>query len=494
MALLTILLFYFRERRERFNARIAEGVKSLQDKEERLSCTLRSIGDAVISTDANGRVVAMNPVAEELTGLALSESAGLPISEVLNVVNTLTGDSAFIPVDEVLSTGEVCHLADHTTLIARDGTKRQIADSAAPICDSWGNITGVVLVFSDVTEQYRMRNELSDSEARLHTLVQTIPDLIWLKDKDGVFLSCNTKFQRFFGAGEADIVGKTDYDFVDRELADSFRENDLIAMAAGKPSSNEEWITFADDGQRVLLDTTKTPMFDSQGVLIGVLGIGRDITERKRAEAVQQEALDRLQKIASRVPGLVYQYQLRPDGSSCMPFASEALRDIFSISPDEVREDASKVFAAIHPDDCSSVAASIQASAQDLSPWRPEFRVKFDDGTIHTLYGDAVPQREADGSTLWHGFITDITERKQSEEALRESEERWQFALSGAGDGVWDWNTQTNHVFFSSKWKAMFGYAEDEVGDTLDDWDKRVHPEDKKQCYEDIEKHFSGET
>jgi PAS domain S-box-containing protein len=124
--------------------------------------------------------------------------------------------------------------------------------------------------------------------------VQTIPDLIWLKDNNGVYLACNTMFERFFGASEAGIVGKTDYNFVDRKLADFFRENDRKAMAAGNPTSNEEWITFADDGHRALLDTIKTPIYDDQGLLIGVLGIGRDITDRKRAEERLKETLDSL--------------------------------------------------------------------------------------------------------------------------------------------------------------------------------------------------------
>ena len=139
---------------------------------------------------------------------------------------------------------------------------------------------------------------MRNSEARLHTLVQTIPDLIWLKDKDGVYLSCNTMFERFFGAKEADIVGKTDYDFVDRKLADSFREHDNKAMAAGKTTSNEEWITFADDGHRAFLDTIKTPMYDTQGTLIGVLGIGRDITDRRSVERIRKALGATVQAIA----------------------------------------------------------------------------------------------------------------------------------------------------------------------------------------------------
>jgi len=113
---------------------------------------------------------------------------------------------------------------------------------------------------------------------RLRSLVRAIPDLIWLKDPEGVYLCCNAMFERFFGAREADIVGKTDYDFIERELAGFFREHDRQALLASGPSINEEWVTFADDGHRALLETIKLPLRDAEERLIGVLGIARDIT------------------------------------------------------------------------------------------------------------------------------------------------------------------------------------------------------------------------
>jgi PAS domain S-box-containing protein len=161
-----------------------------------------------------------------------------------------------------------------------------------------GQPESFIVLLRDVTERKRAEEALFNSERRLHTLVQAIPDLIWLKDKDGVYLSCNTMFERFFGVKEAEIVGKTDYDFVDRELADSFREHDRKAMAAGKITSNEEWITFADDGHRVFLDTIKTPMYDTKETLIGVLGIGRDITNRRSVERIRKALGATVQAIA----------------------------------------------------------------------------------------------------------------------------------------------------------------------------------------------------
>ena len=139
-------------------------------------------------------------------------------------------------------------------------------------------------LLSVINDHKRAEMALRNSETRLRTLVQTIPDLIWVKDLEGAYLSCNMMFGRYFGASEVDIVGKTDYDFVNKELADFFREHDRKAMTAEKPMINEEWITFADDGHRAFLETIKAPMYDSAGTLNGVLGIGRDITDRELSE------------------------------------------------------------------------------------------------------------------------------------------------------------------------------------------------------------------
>jgi PAS domain S-box-containing protein len=163
-------------------------------------------------------------------------------------------------------------------------------------------------------ERRQAGEALVKSEKRYHDLVNTIPDLIWLKDADGVYMSCNVMFERFFGAKEADIIGKTDYDFVDKELADFSRENDFMSMAAGKPSKNEEWITFADDGHRAMLDTIKTPMYDDKGNIIGVLGIGHDITDRKLVEEekfkleLQLHQAQKMESVGSLAGGVAHDF------------------------------------------------------------------------------------------------------------------------------------------------------------------------------------------
>jgi diguanylate cyclase (GGDEF)-like protein/PAS domain S-box-containing protein len=180
-----------------------------------------------------------------------------------------------------------------------DAAERMLASKVRHlvVVDPAGNVAGL-LSEHDLTHavtkgliDYRQMEE----SAFLRTLINTLPDLVWLKDTNGVYLACNPRFERFFGAQENDIVGKTDYDFVDKDLADFFRENDRKAMEKGGPSVNEEWVTFADDGHRELLETLKTPMYEGSGKLIGVLGIGRDISQRKQNEAKlrdQSEFLD----------------------------------------------------------------------------------------------------------------------------------------------------------------------------------------------------------
>ncbi len=125
---------------------------------------------------------------------------------------------------------------------------------------------------------------LAREHLHLQTLLDTLPDLIWLKDPDGVYLNCNRRFEQFFGVPEEALIGKTDFDFVDREQAEFFRANDRAAQAAGGPRSNEEWLTFASDGHRERVLTTKTPMVDNTGHLVGILGIARDISDLKDLE------------------------------------------------------------------------------------------------------------------------------------------------------------------------------------------------------------------
>jgi PAS domain S-box-containing protein len=161
---------------------------------------------------------------------------------------------------------------------------------------------GTVVMHDNITQSKRTEMRLDDERTLLGTLLATIPDLVWLKDPNGVYLTCNAQFEALFGARQADIVGRTDRDFVSPAQAEEYLRGDRHAMQAGKPCLFEEWITYARDGRRALVETTRTPMLDGRGALVGVLGVARDITERHiMQQQVQQLALfDPLTHLANR--------------------------------------------------------------------------------------------------------------------------------------------------------------------------------------------------
>jgi PAS domain S-box-containing protein len=181
------------------------------------------------------------------------------------------------------------------------------ADEVTLLEELAGNLTYGIMALRMADERALAESHFENERTRLRTLVQTIPDLVWLKDTEGVYLSANQRFEQLFCAQEADIIGKTDYDFVDRELADFFRMHDRRAMEADQPSVNEEWLTFAATGYRGLFETIKTPMRDLQGKVIGVLGVSRDITERINAEASIRELNADLDATLKAIPDLLFE-------------------------------------------------------------------------------------------------------------------------------------------------------------------------------------------
>jgi len=150
----------------------------------------------------------------------------------------------------------------------------------------------------DITERKLAAIQIDNERIRLRTVLRTIPDMVWLKDKNGVYILCNPPFERLFGVTESEIVSKTDYDFVDQQLVDFVTQKDKEALLAGKPCVSEVAVTYADDGRKGLLETIKTPMLDSIGNVVGILGVARDISVRKAAEEALLKAKTDLEGFA----------------------------------------------------------------------------------------------------------------------------------------------------------------------------------------------------
>jgi len=255
-------------------------------------------------------------------------------------------------------------------------------------------------------EEARKRHE---SETHLQTLIETIPDLVWAKDPDGVYLACNPKFERFFGAREEEIIGKTDYDFVASESADFFRQHDKIAMDAGKPSINEELVTYADDGHEELLETIKTPMRDSEGQLVGVLGIARDITERKHIES----KLRTLSQAIEQSPVSV----VITDPKANIQYVNSAFEQLTGYSSAEaVGENPRMLKSGNTP---REIYRELWQTITSGRTWQGEIQNRRKNGELFWEHANIAPVLDEAGKTLHYLAVKeDITLRKQQEKHI----------------------------------------------------------------------------
>ncbi len=197
------------EIQEDTNKKLQHANDTLLVSEEKLAVTLKSIGDAVIATDAEGRVKLLNPVAEHLTGWTQAEAAGRPIDDIFHIINKETRQPAIIPVMEAVTRGTIQGLANHTVLIARNGGECDIADSCAPIRDGESQVVGAVLVFRNVTEEYAVQQALRDNAALVQTILNTVVDgIITIRASDGTVEKVNPAAERMFGYAVAELIGQ----------------------------------------------------------------------------------------------------------------------------------------------------------------------------------------------------------------------------------------------------------------------------------------------
>ncbi len=259
--------------------------EALRRQSEWARLTLASIGDAVISTDAQGRVTFMNPVAEQLTGWPQAEAMGRPLPEVFHIVNERTRRPVENPALRALQEGTIVGLANHTALVARDGRERPIDDSAAPMRDESGALIGVVLVFRDVTE----RKSAEQSRKLLAAIVEASEDAIVSKTLDGVIRSWNSAAERLFGYTAQEAVGQPINLIIPPDRQDEERAI-VQQLRRGERIEHFETVRVASDGRLIDISLSVSPLLDEDGQVVGASKVARDITERKRAEAALREA------------------------------------------------------------------------------------------------------------------------------------------------------------------------------------------------------------
>ncbi|MEI6851220.1 MAG: PAS domain S-box protein [Bacteroidota bacterium] len=217
------------------------------------------------------------------------------------------------------------------------------------------------------------------------------------------------------------------------------------------------------DGSTLWLETIFNVLRDENGKATSVIGEGRNITERRKAEQLVKDWNTKFSKLSANAPGLIYQFTRRPDGSYYVPIASEGIRDIFGCSPEDVADNFDAIARVLHPDDAERVIADIEYSADHLSYFTCEFRVLIPGRPVQWIYSKSTPEKLPDGSITWFGFNTNITNLKLIQEELKKSQDRFTQVAENAGEWIWEVDINGLYTYASPVVEKVLGYTPDEI-------------------------------
>ncbi|MFA5920007.1 MAG: PAS domain S-box protein [Methylococcaceae bacterium] len=424
---------HFLEIQEETNKQLQQANVTLQDSEEKLAVTLNSIGDAVIATDAKARVTLLNPLAGQLTGWTQAEATGRPVDEIFQIINQETRQPSTIPVMETLEHGTIQGLANHTIVIARDGSECAIADSCAPIRDRAGQVIGAVLVFRDVTEEYAAQQALRDSTALIQTILNAVVDgIITLHAHGGIVEKVNPAAERMFGYTAAELIGQKFSLLIPELDRDQRNGNGSLEYYSASDEARavglgREVVGRRKDGSIFPMEIAVSEMWlGSQRYFTGIL---RDITARKQAE----EALLKAGALQNAIFNSANFSSIATDAKGVIQIFNVGAERMLGYAADDVMN-------KITPADISDpqeVIARAKALSEELStPITPGFEALVfkasrgiediyeltyirKDGSRFPAIVSVTALRDAQNAIIGYLLIgTDNTARKQAEEAL----------------------------------------------------------------------------
>lgn len=379
--------------------------EALRSSEERLSITLASIGDGVISTDANGKIVFMNSMAEQLTGWAFNEANSRDLSDVYAIIDEDTGTPLVSPLKRIIEDGLVMAMENHTILVTRDGRKLVISNNGAPIRDSEGKIQGAVIVFHDSTEKTNARKKLAQSNARFNSAFFNNPAAMAIfRQGDNRFIEVNQSFELLTAYSRDELLGKT---FEDVAIADM---NDRIAIHSNlkllRRMKDEEFNIRSKLGalKPVLLSMEPIDVTNDSGILITFI----DMSKWREAEQRYQSIFEKTYE------GI---YQSSPEGRFIT--ANPSMAKIFGYnSPQELISSIDDIARQIYvdPHERHQMKALLEkdGKANDV-----EFRVYKKNKEIIWIRVNIRIERDVNGIIKYYeGTLLDITDEKLATEKL----------------------------------------------------------------------------
>jgi PAS domain S-box-containing protein len=430
--------------------------RRLADERGRLwHVTLRSIGDGVVATDVEGRVTFLNGVAERLTGWSDAEARGQPLETVFRIVNEGTRLTVESPVTRALREGRIVGLANHTLLLARDGTERPIADSAAPILDPEGRSVGCVLVFRDVSEA-------ADGDQRRRLLTDQIADGVFLATPEGRYVDANPAGCAMFGRTRAEMLDTT---FADVLPPEEFpRVPAVLAAMADGNVHRAEWRFVRKDGSMFVGELLGRQLPD--GMLQGVV---RDVSERKRAEELIAATAATMEQLVANNPFGVYVV----DADFRLHLVSRGAAPVFRTIQPVIGRDFAEVLRQLWTEPfASTVITRFRHTLATGEPYESgrtvERRADIDAVEAYDWHIERV--RLADGRHGVACFFYDLTERSVWEQRLR-------VAADVAELGFHRWDIVADRVEWDERIRSWWRVGRDEPI-TLATFEAGVHPED----------------
>jgi PAS domain S-box-containing protein len=468
------------------NARLRQAEQELQKKEKESRITLNSIGDAVISTDLEGRVIQMNQVAQNLTGWNIEEAKGKPMEEVFHLVNAITGEKAENPVKQVLSSGETVGLANDTKLVAKDGSELQIADSAAPVSDDQGRLFGVVAVFRDVTEDYRKNKQIKEYKEFLDAVFNSIQDGVSVLNTDLTIHYVNPVMEKWYSENMP-LVGRKCYKIYHNSskkcdpcpslrCMETKKTESEVIPGVPDPNSSVKW-----------LELYSYPIIDNDsGEVTGVVEFVRDVTQRIKDRKQLASQKERLANIIEGTDAGTWEWNVQTGetifNERWAEFIGYSLEELSPTTIDTWMEHA-------HSEDLEKCKKEMERHFRGKTDlYECEHRMKHKDGSwIWLLDRGKVVSWTEDGKPLWmFGTHQNITERKETEIKLQGSENHFRLLIENAPEAIFI-QTEGKFAYVNQQGLELFGAdkAEQLIGMPVMD---RFHPD----YHEDVKKRIKG--
>lgn len=403
--------------------------KAEAKEKQLLATTLASIGDGVIVTDPGGRVVTLNGEAERLTGWGSVEAVGRPLPEIFKIINEDTRVRVENPVEKVLRLGTIVGLANHTLLIRKDGAEIPIDDSAAPIREAGGPLSGVVLIFRDFSEQKKAESALRENEAReraraleFQTIMESVPAVIFIsRDPDCRVITGNRASHELLrlpwgtNPSLSAVPGERPTHFEVRANGRTLQPEELPVQRASRGEevlNYEEEVHFADGSSKWLLGNA-IPLRDPHGRIYGAVAAFVDISERKVTERQLQESEARFRAMADTIAPLAW--MANADGwiffynRRWYDYTGTALAEMEGWGWEKV----------LHPEHLQRVTDKWRSHLEQGREWEDTFPLRGVDGQYRWFLSRAFPLRDADGRiSRWFGTNTDVTELRDAQQEL----------------------------------------------------------------------------